>query len=141
MWQPVKILSVFNTLTSKQISWWTKTFLKKLEHRFFVESTKIENASFPHKTVISEANVGTNRVVSTKKKKKKNRSIASNYLIFFWKFRFSLNASFKELIWCTSYPNVHIGTFCILESFTYKIVHWAKHSISTISAEDKCNIK
>ena len=56
------ILNVFNTLAF----WKTKTFFKKLEHRFLVESIKIENASFPDKTAISEANVKTNRMVSTK---------------------------------------------------------------------------
>ena len=49
-----------------QIFWKTKTFFKKLEYSFSVESTKIENASFPYKTAISEANVKTNRMVSTK---------------------------------------------------------------------------
>ena len=39
---------------------------KKLEYRFFVESTKIENTSFPYKTAILEASVKTNRMVSTK---------------------------------------------------------------------------
>ena len=43
-----------------------KTFFKKLEYPFLVEKTKIENASFPHKTAISEANVKTNKMVSTK---------------------------------------------------------------------------
>ena len=33
---------------------------------FFVESTKIEHASFPYKTAKSETNVKTNRMVSTK---------------------------------------------------------------------------
>ena len=37
-----------------------------LECRFLVESSKIENASFPYKTSISEATVKTNRMVSTK---------------------------------------------------------------------------
>ena len=52
-----KYLDVFNTLTLKQISWKMKTFSKKLEYRFLVESTKIESAAFPYKTVMSEANV------------------------------------------------------------------------------------
>ena len=43
-----------------------KTFFKKLEHGFLVESTKIENALFPYKTAILEANVKTNRMVSKK---------------------------------------------------------------------------
>ena len=66
MLQSVDILNVFYTLTLKQIFWKTKTFFKKLEYRFLVESTKIENASFPYKTAISEANVVTNGMVSTK---------------------------------------------------------------------------
>ena len=55
-----------------------KPFFKKLEYRFSVESTKIENASFPYKVAISEANVKTNGMVSTKWKE---RSFASNYFI------------------------------------------------------------
>ena len=42
-----------------------KTFFKKLEYRSLVEHTKIEKASFPYKTAISEANVNTNRMVTT----------------------------------------------------------------------------
>ena len=37
------------TLTLKQIFWKTEIFFKKLEYSFFVERTKIENASFPYK--------------------------------------------------------------------------------------------
>ena len=55
MWQPVDTLKVFNALILKQIFWKTKTFFKKLEYCFLVESTKIENASFQNKTAISEA--------------------------------------------------------------------------------------
>ena len=36
-----------------------KTFFRKVEYRLFVESSMIENASFPYKTVISEANFKT----------------------------------------------------------------------------------
>ena len=32
--------------------------------------------------------------------------------LFFWKFSFSIRTSYKESIWCTNYPNVHIHTFC-----------------------------
>ena len=46
--------------------WKTKTFFEKLEYSFLVGSTKIENASFPYKTAMSEANFKTNRIVSTK---------------------------------------------------------------------------
>ena len=55
MRQSVETLNVFNTLTLKQIFWKRKTFFQKLKYRFLVESTKIENASFLYKTVISQA--------------------------------------------------------------------------------------
>ena len=45
----MKVLNVFNTLALIQIFWKTKTFFKKLEYRFLVETTKIENTSFPFK--------------------------------------------------------------------------------------------
>ena len=57
-------------------------FFQKLEYRFLVESTKIENASFPYKTTISETNVKANRIVSTKWTYHKERIFASNYFIF-----------------------------------------------------------
>ena len=66
MWQSVKILNIFNSLTLKQIFWKTKTFFEKLEYRFLVESSKIENASFSYKTPISEAKFNTNKIVTTK---------------------------------------------------------------------------
>ena len=81
MWQSVEILNVFNTLTLKQIFLKTKTFFKKLEYHFLVESTKIENASFLYKTAISKANVKKNRIVSTKWIHHKERSFDSNYFI------------------------------------------------------------
>ena len=62
----MEILNVFNTLALRQIFWKTKTFFKELDYRFLVESTKIENASFPHKAAISEANVKANGMVTTK---------------------------------------------------------------------------
>ena len=62
-------------------------FFKKLEYRFLVESTKIENALFPYKTAISEANVKTNRMMSTKWTYHKERSFASKYFVF-WKILF-----------------------------------------------------
>ena len=55
---------------------------KKREYRFLVERTKIEKTSFPYKTVISEANVKTNRLVNTKLAYHKERRFASNYFIF-----------------------------------------------------------
>ena len=78
----MKVSNVFNTLTLKQIFWKTKTFFKKLEYRFLVEATKIENTSFPFKTALSEANVKTNRMATTKWTYQKEWSFASNCFIF-----------------------------------------------------------
>ena len=65
-------LNAYNTLTLKQ----------KLEYRFLVESTKIEKASCPFRTAITESNVKTNGMVNTKWTYHKERSFASNYFIF-----------------------------------------------------------
>ena len=59
-----------------------ENLLKKLGHHFLVESTEIENASFPYKTVLSEADVKANKMVTTKWTYQKERSFASNYFIF-----------------------------------------------------------
>ena len=55
---------------------------KKVGYRFLVESTTTENASFPYKTAISEANVKTNKMVTTKWTYHKEWSFSSNYFIF-----------------------------------------------------------
>ena len=60
----------------------TKTFFKKTGVPFLDESIKIENASFPFKTALSEINVKTNRIVSTKLTCHKERIFGSNYFIF-----------------------------------------------------------
>ena len=78
----MEILNDFDNLTLKQIFRKMKTFFNKLKYRFFVESTKIENASLLYKTVISEADVKTNRMVTTKLTYHKERSFSSNYSIF-----------------------------------------------------------
>ena len=82
--QSLEILNNFNTLTSKQIFWKTQTLLKKLDHRFLVESTMTETTehTFLYKTVMSEANFKTNRMGSTKWTYHKERSFASNCFIF-----------------------------------------------------------
>ena len=59
-----------------------KNFFAKLEYCFLVERTKIEKASFPYKTVVSEANVKANRMVTTKWAHDREQSFASNYFIF-----------------------------------------------------------
>ena len=89
-----------------------QTLFKKLKHPFLFESTKIEKGTFSYKTALSEAYAKTNRMGSTKWTYFKERSFASNYFILFYKkFYFSLRTSYKELILCTSYSNVHIHTF------------------------------
>ena len=119
MWQSAKISNVFNTLTLKQIFW---IVFQKTGVPFLVESTKIENASFPDKRAISEANVKTNRMVSTKWTYHKGRSFASNYLIFLkilFPFKIEL-FPYNEFIWCTNEPNAHIRTFCKRWSFIWR---------------------
>ena len=64
-------------------SWKTKTFFKKLEQLFLVERTKIETASFRYKSAISEANIKTNKMVTTKWAYHRERNFTSNYFIFF----------------------------------------------------------
>ena len=59
-----------------------QTLFKKLEYRFLVESTKIDNITFPYKTALSEANVKTNRMGSTKLTYHKEQSFTSNHFLF-----------------------------------------------------------
>ena len=59
-----------------------KNLFQKLEYFFLIESTKIESALFPYKTAISEANVKTNRMVSTKWTYHKKRSFIRNHFTF-----------------------------------------------------------
>ena len=92
MWQSVKVSNVFNTLTLKQIFWKTKTFFKKLEYRFLVETTEIESTSFPFKTAPSETNVKTNRTATTKWAYRKEWGLPVS-LLFFWKIFSSFRTS------------------------------------------------
>ena len=101
----MKVLNAFNTLTLIHILWKTKTFFKKLEYHFLVETTKIENTSFPFETALSEANVKTNIMATTKWTYHKVWSFASNCFVF-------LENLFElELVWCTNDPNIHIRIF------------------------------
>ena len=59
-----------------------ENFFQKTGVPFLVEPTKIEKASFPYKTAISEAIVKTNRMVTTKLAYHREQSFASNYFIF-----------------------------------------------------------
>ena len=62
----MEVLNVFNTLTFETGFLENENFFKQLEYSFLVVSTKIKNVPFPFKTAMSEANVKTNRMVSTK---------------------------------------------------------------------------
>ena len=104
-----------------------------MEYRFLVESAKIENASFPYKTAISEANVKTNKMVTTKWTYHKEWSFASNYFSFL-KICFSLRTSYKQLICCTNNPNAHNCTFCKRWSFIWRCLFPASILKDTLKA-------
>ena len=70
---------------------------------------KIESATFLYKIALSEVNVKTNRMGSTKWTYHKERSFASIY--FFFVESFSIRTYHKALIWSTNYPISHIHTF------------------------------
>ena len=84
----LEILSVCNTLTLQQIFKNTKNFSRKLECCFLVESTKIESTLFPYKTALSEVNVKTNRIGSTKWSYCNDRSFPIKYFNFSEKILF-----------------------------------------------------
>ena len=81
MWQSVKVSNVFNTFTLKKKFWKTKTFFQKLENLSLVKLLRLKT-SFPFKTALSEANVKTNRMATTKWTYHKEWSFASKYFIF-----------------------------------------------------------
>ena len=69
-----------------------------MEYCFIVESTKIDNITFPYKTALSEANVKANRMGSTKLIYHKEQTFASNhfpFLIILFQFK---NLVYTELI-------------------------------------------
>ena len=82
-------LSLWNKFTEKR-----KSLYKRLEYRFLVESTKIENATSPCITALSEANVKTNRMESSKRMWHKERRFGSNCFLFLSKTLFQ----FKNLV-------------------------------------------
>ena len=56
-----------------------QTLFKKVEYRFLVESTKIENAAFSYKTALPEPIVKTNSTGSTKWTYHIKQRFTSNY--------------------------------------------------------------
>ena len=86
MCQSVNVLNVFNTSNLISIFWKTKTFFIKLEYCFLVETTNIENTSFPFQAALSEAKIKTNKMATTKLTYHKEWSFPSNCFIFLEKF-------------------------------------------------------
>ena len=62
-----------------------KNIFKKLEQRFLIESTKIENASFLHETPVSEANIKAIEWLVQNLKERKNRAFPVTTLFGFKK--------------------------------------------------------
>ena len=61
-----------------------------------------------------------------------NGSIAKDGVLsvttsLFWKFCFILRTSFKELIWCTNWPNAHIRTFCMRCSLIWRCLFYCEY--------------
>ena len=133
-WQSLEILNVFNNGTLKQILWKTKFFSKKLEYHFLVKNTKIENATFPYKNALSEANVKIEWWIQNEPITKNGVLPVTN--LFFWKFSFILRTSYKELIWCTNYPNAYINIFCKGWSFTWGTLFPWEYPLPTSTSLD-----
>ena len=89
-----------------------QTLFKKLEGHILGGSTKIENAIFPYKTSLSEVNVKTNRMWSTKEPYHKERSLVIAPL-FFRKFCFSWEACIKSWL---DLPTTQTSVFILFES-------------------------
>ena len=64
----------------------SENLFQNLKYEFLVETTKIENTSFPFKIALSEVNVKTNRMATTKWTYHKEWFFASSYFIFLEKF-------------------------------------------------------
>ena len=76
---------------------------------FLVETTNTEDTSLPFKTTLSESNVKTNRMATTKWTYHKSGVLPVTY--FSGKFVSGFGTSLIELIWCTKDPNVYIRVF------------------------------
>ena len=103
----------FNTLTLKQSFLETKTFSKKMENRFSVESTEIENVTFPYKSALPEVNVKTNIDWSVQNGPTTKDAVLPVTTLLLVKLLFQFKTSYKELSWCTNYPNVQMSIFIL----------------------------
>ena len=88
----------------KQIFWKTKTFFKKLEYIFLVESSEIENALSPYKLPYQRPMLRQIkwRLQNGRIEKKGVLPVTT---LFFKKFCFSITTSYKELTCCVNDPN------------------------------------
>ena len=83
MWRSVKILSIFSIYFNFETNFLeNENFFQKTGALFFSWTHEDWKASFPYETAISEANIKTNRMVTTKWAYHRERSFASNYFIF-----------------------------------------------------------
>ena len=117
-------LKHFLYFSLKQVFRKTNNCFKKLQYRFLVRITTTENAKFPFKIALLEANVKRKRMESIKWTNLTEQSFAKKYFIF-WKYNFRI-AFYKELIWCTNYKNTHIHTLCKRLNFTWECLFLVK---------------
>ena len=73
-----------------------------ISYCLLVESTKIENATFPYRTALSAANFNTNRMGSSKQTYHKNEVLPLTTSLFLKILFQYIRTSYKELIWCTN---------------------------------------
>ena len=80
LWQSLEVLSIFSF---ERNSLKNENFFQKTGEWFSSwKYSDCENASFPNKTALSEGSVNENRMVDAKWTCHKERSFASDYLIF-----------------------------------------------------------
>ena len=119
MWQSVEIVNIFNTLTLKQVFVKMKTFLKNRSTAFYLKALRLKTYHFHTKLPYQKLMLRQTEWSVQNRPITKNRPLSVTTL-FFWKFCFSLRTSYKELIWCTNDPNVHILNFFKHYSFVWQ---------------------
>ena len=76
-------LCTFSILNTETNFLKNEIFSKKLGYSFLVESTKIENVTFPNKSALSEASIKSTKLGKAKWSYPKEWSFASNPLLVF----------------------------------------------------------